>query len=115
MGSLSDEIPLELRQGAEDVKDQLAPARGGVNLLLQRAETDVLLRERSDGLDEMPKGPPQPVQSPDDKGVTGPEVRERLCEPRTVCQGTRGGVGEELSAAGRSERVLLEGEGLFVG
>jgi hypothetical protein len=34
-GALSDEAPLELREGAEDMKDQFAGSRRGVELLFQ--------------------------------------------------------------------------------
>src|SRR4051794_41377724 len=40
VGALPDEIPLELGQCPEDMEDELAAAGGGVQLFLERAETD---------------------------------------------------------------------------
>jgi hypothetical protein len=71
---LTDEPPLELRQRSEDVEDQLAATRGGVDLLLQGPEPHVTLRERCDGFDQVAQGAAQAVKSPDDEGVTGAEV-----------------------------------------
>jgi hypothetical protein len=46
VGALPDEVPLELGQRSENMKDQLAAAGGGVDLLLQGSEAN----PRSQGL-----------------------------------------------------------------
>src|SRR4051812_17611966 len=53
MGSLPDEVPLKLRQGAEDVEHQLAATGRGVDLLLQGPEAHASRLELPDGLDQM--------------------------------------------------------------
>jgi len=58
LGSLPDEVTLELGQRADDVEDELAATRPGVQLLLQAPEVDALLVKLPDGLDEVLERPP---------------------------------------------------------
>jgi hypothetical protein len=46
-GALVDQVALELRQGREDVEHEPPTGRGGVNVLLQRAEADAALGQPS--------------------------------------------------------------------
>jgi hypothetical protein len=63
----------------------------------------------------MRQRPPEPVQPLDNERVPCAEVGERLAQAWPLSNGTRGSVGVELLAAGRRQRVLLEGEGLIEG
>jgi hypothetical protein len=74
VGPLPDEITLELSQCPEDVEHELATAGRGIDLLLQRPKANTPLLQLSDGLDQMCEGAAEPVQAPDDEGVTGPQV-----------------------------------------
>jgi hypothetical protein len=55
MGAPSDEVAFA-REGRRE--DQLAPAGGGVELLVQGFEADAALLEQGDGVDEMPRERP---------------------------------------------------------
>ena len=72
MGALADQIALELGQGPEDVEDELAARRGGVDLLGQTLEADPPLRKRGDDLDQVLQRTPQAIEPPDDEGVPFP-------------------------------------------
>src|SRR3954467_7380193 len=113
MGPLPDQIPLKLSQGAKDVKDQLATAGGGVDLLLQGPEANAALLQVPDGVDQMRQGAAEAVQAPDDQDVICTEVGERLGEPGAFRHGAGYGVGVELCTPRSTERVLLERKGLI--
>jgi len=112
LGPLPDDVPLELRQGAEDVEDQLPPARGGVDLLGEALKPHAPGVQGRDGLDEVFEGAAKPVEAPDDEGIPGPQLRDGLLEAVAVCDGAGGGVGEDPVATRALERVSLQGEGL---
>src|SRR4051794_5496304 len=99
MGPLPDQIPLKLSQSAKDVKDELAAAGGGVDLLLYRAEANAALLQVPDGVDQMRQGAAEAVQAPHNKGVACTEVGERLGEPGAFRHGAGHGVGVELFTA----------------
>src|SRR4051812_11859092 len=80
VGALPDEIPFELGEGSEDMKDEFPAACSGVDLFLQRPEANAALLQVPDGVDEVHQGPAESVQAPDDQGVACSEVRERLGE-----------------------------------
>ena len=61
---LADYLPLELRQGAKDVKDQLATTGGGIYVLLKRLEADALLIKRGNGVDEVSERAAKAIQPP---------------------------------------------------
>ena len=61
-GALADDAALELGQGREDVEDQLAAGRGGVDRLGERAQADAALAELLDGLDQLLERAGQAVQ-----------------------------------------------------
>jgi hypothetical protein len=62
---LADNLPLELRQGAKDVKNQLSPAGRGIDVLLQALEADPLLIEGGNGVDKVSEGAAKAIQPPD--------------------------------------------------
>ena len=72
----------------KDVEVQLAAARRGVDLLLQRPEPDARPLQLPDGLDEMGQGAGKPIQPPDDQSVLGTKLEESrpvtVTEPETV-------------------------------
>ena len=53
--ALANEVALKLGQRAEDVEDQLAARRRGVDILLQAAEADVATLELGNRVDQMPQ------------------------------------------------------------
>jgi hypothetical protein len=86
--ALADEVALELRQGAEEVKDELAPRRGRIDVLLQTAEADIAPLEIGDRVDQMTQRTSQTVELLDDEGVGRPQLvedfrrlRERIDNP----------------------------------
>ena len=100
LGPLADQVPLELGQGPEDVKDELAAAGGRVDRLLEAAEPDLPRLQGGDRLNQVLERTSQPVELPDDEGVAGPEEGERFGESGAFVLGTAGDVGEELPTAG---------------
>jgi len=60
---LDDQPPLEVRDRAEDVEDELARGRRGVEPLLERAELELLLLEPVDRLEQLLERPPEPVET----------------------------------------------------
>jgi hypothetical protein len=45
---------------------------------LEAAEPDAALSQAGDGVDQMSEGAAEPVEFPDDQGVTGPELVQDL-------------------------------------
>jgi hypothetical protein len=107
-GALPDQVAFELGQGGEDVEDELAARGGGVDLLLQAAEPDLMLGHAGDGVEQVAQGPGEPVELPDDQGVAGAELVQDLLEDRAVGAGAAGGLGEHPVAAGAVQGVDLE-------
>jgi hypothetical protein len=89
-GAFADQVAFELSQGREDVKDELAARRGGVDRLLQTAEPDLALGQAGDGVDQVPQGAAEAVEFPNDQGVAGAQLVQQL-----------------LSRTGRSARAPL--------
>ena len=110
----ADEVAFELGQGREDVEDELAAGGGGVDGLLEAAEPDAAVGQAGDGVDQMPQGPAEPVEFPDDQGVAGAQLIQDLDEGGAVGAGAAGGLGEHPVAAGVLEGVDLE-LGVLVG
>jgi len=53
------------------MEHQLAARRGGVDRLLEAAEPNPAVSQASDGVDQVPQGPAEPVQFPDDRVSPG--------------------------------------------
>jgi hypothetical protein len=96
------------------VEDELAAGGSGVDRLLETAEPNPMVGEAGDGVDQMPQGPAEAVEFPDDEGVTGAQPVQDLAEGGAVGAGAAGGLGEDSVAAGRREGVDLE-LGVLVG
>ena len=80
-GTLLNQPPLELGQCREDVEDQLAAGRRGVNrAVAQRLEPDAPLPEVFDDVDEVANRPPEAVKPPDDEGVAGLQMLQASVE-----------------------------------
>ena len=112
--AFADEVAFELGQGGEDVEDQLAAGGGGVDCLLEAPEPDAALSQFGDGVDEMPEGPPEAVEFPDDQGIAGAQLVQDLLEHEAVGAGAAGRLGEHPIAASTLQRVDLE-LGMLVG
>ena len=52
-GAVADEVAFELGEGTEQMEDELAAGRGGVDVLGERPESDLAIRECGDGFDEV--------------------------------------------------------------
>ena len=78
--AFSDQRPLELRQRAEDVEDELPGAGVSIDRFLQAAQPDAL---RAQGLgvgDEVLQRTAQPVEAPHHQRVAGTELGQRLAQ-----------------------------------
>src|SRR3954462_15731980 len=78
LGPLAGQVPLELRQRAEDVEDELAAAGGRVDRLLEAAEPDLPGLEGGDRLDEVRERAPQAIEFPDGEGIPRSEEGDGL-------------------------------------
>jgi hypothetical protein len=106
--AFADEVAFELGQGGEDMEDELAARRGRVDCLLQAPQPDPAVGQAGDGVDQVPQGPAEAVEFPDDEGVAGAELVQELGEGGAVGAGAAGGLGEHPIAAGVLEGVDLE-------
>ena len=96
------------------MKDELAARGSGVDRFLQATESDPALGQAGDGVDQVPQRAAQAVQFPDDQGVTGPQLVQKLLEDGAIGASAAGGLGEHPITASRREGVDLE-LGLLVG
>ena len=108
VSALPDQLPLELGQRREDVEHELAARGGGVDVLGQASEPDLALGQGVDGVDEVPERTTQAVEAPDDHGVAGAHLVEQPSQLPPLVERPRGGISEDLVAAGRLEGVGLE-------
>jgi hypothetical protein len=113
-GAFADEVAFELGQGGEDMEDELAAGGGGVDGLLEAAQSDAAVGQAGDGVDQVAEGAAEAVEFPDDQGVAGAQLVQELLEDRAVGAGAAGGLGEDPVAAGALEGVDLE-VGVLVG
>jgi len=70
-GALDDQLADELGQGCEDVENQTSAGRGGVEVLVQRRESDLAGAQLGDHADQVVQGPAVAVEGRDDQGVAG--------------------------------------------
>jgi hypothetical protein len=113
--SLADQVPLELRQGTEDVEDELAAAGGRVDRFPQAAEADLAPLEGGDRPDQVLERASQAIELPDDQGIARAEEGEGLRQAGAIILGPAGHVGEGPLAAGLGEGVALQVEVLILG
>ena len=112
---LPNEIPLELRERTEDVEEQPAPVRGGVNRLLKAAQADLPLLHGFHVSDKVLERPAQAVESPDDKGVIASGDVERPQQTWPLRPSSAHPVLENPFASGFGQRIELQVEVLIVG
>ena len=107
----------ELGERGEDPEHQFARRRRRVDrraLAGQHAKADTTVGEVVHDVDQMAKAAAEPVELPDDEGVTFAEGLEARLEARAVVALAAGGVAVEVSLrhAGGEERVALQVEDL---
>ena len=98
----------EYSESRDDVEDQHPTTGRRVDALLEAPESDLPFLELPDGFDQVPDAAAQAVELPDREGVTLPEVRDGLIEPRSL--GTRdiGLVREKPLATSTIQGIGLE-------
>src|SRR5450759_1146955 len=72
--AFDDEFADELGQGGEDVEDEPATGRGGVQRLVHAAEADAVAAQVGDQGDQVGQGAGEPVEADNDQGVAGAQV-----------------------------------------
>ena len=77
-----------------------AHAQGCGDRLLETPEPDPAVSQPSDGVDQMPQRPAEPIQLPHDQSVAGPQLVQQLLENWPVRAGAAGRLGEHPVAAG---------------
>jgi hypothetical protein len=115
MGAFPDQIALELGQGPKDMKDELAPEGGRIDLLGETLEPDPPLRQLGYHFDQVLEGSAQAIKAPDDEGDALPQIADGLVQdgPGRLRSTRRFSV--DLAAAGLRERIELQIKGLFPG
>jgi hypothetical protein len=78
--TLLDQHPLELRQSAENVEQQLALRCGGVDLLGERPERDTTFLEIRNRGQQMWQGSAEPIQLPDHQAIASAGEGKRLSQ-----------------------------------
>jgi hypothetical protein len=96
------------------MKDQFATTGGGVDRLLQAFKPNSSLLKTSDSINQVSKRPSQPIQAPDNKGVTSPEVGECFCQSRAIVFCAADSIGVDLLTACLFEGIALEIKVLIV-
>jgi len=115
MRALPNQVTFELGQRAEDVEDELAPRRGGVDLFGETLEANAPRGKRRDYLDQVLQRTAQAIEPPDHARVPGSEVREHVIQDRSVGLRAAGCFLVNLAAAGGRQRIELQVEGLLPG
>jgi hypothetical protein len=109
VGTLPNEITLELRQRPKHVKHQFATARGRIKALLETLEADTPLRQVRNDLDEMAERAPEAVQLPDHQHVAFAQVGEQVLQDGTLDACPADDLLIDLPAASLLEGIELEG------
>ncbi len=85
---LPDHVPLKLRKGSEEVKDELPAGRRRVDPFGERAEVDTLMPQPNQKVREVLDRAPQPVELQYDQYITASEGSDRSIEARTAARGS---------------------------
>lgn len=113
---LGYEVSLELRDGGEHMKDELATGSRRVDPLGQRAKMYAIVFKAPEQIGQVMHGTPQPVELIDNERITGFQGVHGLGQGRTLAD--RAGnamIGEYLFASGAFQRVQLHIEALLRG
>jgi hypothetical protein len=92
------------------MEHQCAATRRGVQVFLETPEANPALREVGDHLDEMPEGPSQAIEFPDQQDITLAEMRQRLLQDGPLGAGPTDDLLRDVPTAGLAEGVQLQGE-----
>src|SRR5260221_11809630 len=107
VGAFSDNFPLELGQGPEDMEDELAAGGRGVDVFLQALETNSSFTQVRDGGYELLERSAQPIQPPDDKGITRSQVVHAVLQAGPLRLGAAHRTAEALLPPCRRKRIVL--------
>ena len=110
LGALAHQVALELGQGAEHVKHQLAAAGTGIDLLLHAHQADAHLVELSAEQDQVVQRPPQPIEPPDRQHITDARHFQRHGEARAGRLRATYPVLVDFLAPGQAQRIPLQVE-----
>jgi hypothetical protein len=113
-GPLADELPLELREGAEDMKHQLPTDAAGVEILREALESDTSRVEVLDEANKVLEVPTEAIESPHYESVPLPEGRSSVVPAGSVGCGSTDAILEHSIATGFLQRIPLELKALFV-
>lgn len=107
--------PLEMRNGAEDVEDELASRARGVDLLLQTDRIDLTGAEPVDDLEQLFERAAEAIQTNDTQAVAGTGVIAQLAQAGTVKRTTGDDILENTEGAGRFQSLMLSASVLLAG
>jgi hypothetical protein len=106
--SLADQVALELSQRSENMEDEFAAGRGGVDALLHAAEADTPSLYVCDRVDQVPERAAESIKLPHHERIARPELIEHLEQLGTLVENAAGFVDEDAIAADGLQRIELQ-------
>ena len=104
-----------MRDGAENMEDQFAGGRGGIDFFFEAQQGDAAFLQHDDCGKKFGEGPSQPVEADDGQGVAGTGIGEQLSKAGPIHALARLNIGEHLHGPGLLEPHGLAGDILVAG
>lgn len=114
LGSLADQVALELGQVAEHFKDRLTATRSRVDGFVKALQPDTHFLQRFGAGDKVLQGSPQPAQPPYDQRVAIAQLLQGAVQARALGPGAACLVLENPLTPERLQCVMLQVEVLFI-
>ena len=112
---LGDQPSFEMRDRAEDMEDQLAGGRSGVDLLLKTDQGDAARLEQGDGCQQLAERAPEALKANDRQRVTVAGISKQRLQPGPLHRPAGADIGEHLDGAGLGQPHGLSGDILIAG
>jgi hypothetical protein len=115
LGALANDITFKFSQGGEKIEHQAPLRRGRVNWVIQTLDTNILLQQQVDGLNQMLERTPQSIQLPNHHDVARSHFVEELGQYGPLGRRSANDFRINLAAANRRQRVNLKRNSLISG
>ena len=112
--SLPDQLALELRQSAEEMKYQPPASRCGVYTLGQTTQPNPFGLEPLHDLNEVRQRPTESIEPPNDEGIAGACMAQSLRQDGPLCRGSRRMLRKGTLATCLGQRIELQSGGLVI-
>ena len=108
-GALGNQTALEMRNGAEDVENQFARGRCGVDSFFEADQVNAADLEAFDGIEQFFEGAAEAIETGNAEAVAGPGMVDQFRQGRTLEPSARDHVDEHANGAGLPQPILLAG------